>query len=102
MKKEMILHADLLDIVFDDRNKSYGAYPLRKYYPRRLHKSLVIVIGGAFLLALFIYFQKNGKSLDPAIFHGADPGYTTISTEIVSPPPPLRPPTIRPRSSGKA
>src|SRR6476619_4721906 len=100
MKKELILHADLLDIVFDDRNKSYGAYPLRKYYPRRLHKSLALVIGGAFLIALFLYFHKNEKSLDPSIFISADPSFATISTEIPHPPMPMKPPPVKARATG--
>jgi protein TonB len=31
-----ILYADNLDLLFENRNKLYGAYPLRKYYKRRL------------------------------------------------------------------
>lgn len=57
MKNEEILRADLLDIVFDNRNKAYGAYELRRNYRRRLIKALsasFIVAGalaGSFLLA---------------------------------------------------
>jgi periplasmic protein TonB len=43
MKPEMILQADVLDIIFDNRNKEYGAYELRSHYERRLKKSLLIV-----------------------------------------------------------
>ena len=35
MEKSAILNADLLDIVFEGRNKEYGAYELRRTYNRR-------------------------------------------------------------------
>jgi periplasmic protein TonB len=40
MKPDHLLQADLLDIVFENRNKEYGAYELRLHYQRRLLKSL--------------------------------------------------------------
>ncbi len=55
-----MLHADPLDILFENRNKSYGAYPLRKYYSQRLYISmgvtLSVVIMGTFLS---LYFHSN-------------------------------------------
>ncbi len=42
MEVGKILSADLLDIIFDGRNKNYGAYNLRKTYPRRLMEALLI------------------------------------------------------------
>ncbi len=45
-----ILQSDLLDLLFDGRNKSYGAYELRKNYQRRLVYSLA---GMGFLCLLF-------------------------------------------------
>lgn len=44
MEVSKILSADLLDIVFDGKNKSYGAYDLRKTYPHRLREALLITI----------------------------------------------------------
>jgi len=41
MEMGKILSADVLDIIFDQRNKEYGAYDLRKNYQRRLTKSLL-------------------------------------------------------------
>ena len=51
MKPDTILQADVLDIIFDNRNKSYGAYPLRKHYNERLYKAL----GFTFLIAAVFY-----------------------------------------------
>jgi len=42
MEMGKILSADVLDIIFDQRNKEYGAYDLRKNYQRRLTKSMVV------------------------------------------------------------
>jgi len=41
MDTNKILSADLLDLIFDDRNKEYGAYELRKTYQRRVIKALI-------------------------------------------------------------
>ncbi|MBS1566038.1 MAG: energy transducer TonB, partial [Bacteroidetes bacterium] len=35
-----IMSADVLDIIFDGRNKDYGAYELRKTYNKRLTTAL--------------------------------------------------------------
>jgi len=53
-----IMSADILDIIFDGRNKDYGAYELRKSYSKRLTLALA---GMAAILALvFIgYFVVN-------------------------------------------
>jgi len=54
MKPEAILQSDVLDIIFENRNKEYGAYALRKNYNVRLMQAL----GGTVLLvALFILLQ---------------------------------------------
>ncbi len=42
MEANQILTASLLDVIFDDRNKSYGAYELRKTYDRRVMKAMGI------------------------------------------------------------
>src|SRR5438270_530974 len=52
MTSNEILKADLLDIVFDNRNKQYGAYALRKKYKSRLIISLAIALSSMFLLFL--------------------------------------------------
>ncbi len=59
MKPESILQTDLLDIVFNNRNKDYGAYSLRKYYNGRLFKAMSVTFGMACLLSLSWYMQAN-------------------------------------------
>jgi protein TonB len=42
METNKILTADLLDLIFDDRNKDYGAYELRRTYNKRIRNALLI------------------------------------------------------------
>jgi protein TonB len=57
MEINQLHRADLLDILFDGRNKAYGAYDLRKTYNSRLVKalaftgSLCVLLLGGYLLA---------------------------------------------------
>ena len=37
MEANKILHSNVLDIVFDGRNKEYGAYELRPFQDHGLH-----------------------------------------------------------------
>ena len=50
METSKILSADLLDLLFDERNKDYGAYMLRKTYNQRIKKALVITFSVAGLI----------------------------------------------------
>ena len=52
MQTNKILNADVLDIIFNGRNKSYGAYDLRKTYTQRLRKSNLLT---AFLMLLVFW-----------------------------------------------
>ena len=63
MKTDHILKADLLDIIFDNRNKNYGAYALRKFYNERLYKALGITFVFIALISLFVLLQKSEKNL---------------------------------------
>jgi protein TonB len=50
-----LYNTEWLDVVFDDRNKAYGAYDLRSHYAGTLNKAMAIaftvVIAGAFTLS---------------------------------------------------
>jgi protein TonB len=58
MEANKILSADILDLVFEDRNKEYGAYQLRKTYNRRIIQALIITASVA-VLALLGSFLAN-------------------------------------------
>ncbi|MCG2612995.1 energy transducer TonB [Terrimonas sp. NA20] len=42
MDSKQILTSDLLDVIFDQRNKAYGAYELRRHYNRRIGRALLV------------------------------------------------------------
>jgi periplasmic protein TonB len=52
MTNNEILKASLLDIIFENRNKEYGAYALRNDYDKRLVKAMGIGLGLVLLLIL--------------------------------------------------
>ncbi len=51
MEKMQILQAELLDLLFEGRNKNYGAYDLRKNYNKRMEYALM---GTILICLLFI------------------------------------------------
>ncbi|MEO6233382.1 MAG: energy transducer TonB [Ferruginibacter sp.] len=55
MNIEMILKSDVLDIIFENRNKDYGAYMLRKFYANRLLQSIGIMLLGVIILSAFTF-----------------------------------------------
>ena len=59
MKTELILKSDVLDILFENRNKDYGAYNLRKFYDNRLMKSVAVMIGVVIILSAFTFIPKK-------------------------------------------
>lgn len=60
MTSNEIIKADLLDILFDNRNKQYGAYSLRKQYNSRLGAALAIALGA---IVIFIFLLKPSNEL---------------------------------------
>lgn len=52
MENNKILSAAFIDILFDGRNKEYGAYQLRKSYNKRVATALIVT--GSFVLLLFL------------------------------------------------
>lgn len=96
MEANKILSSDLLDLVFDGRNKDYGAYELRKRYNKRITLALIIT-GSVALLALI-------GSIIASEFKGKDDGKIDIKEVTLQkveqkeepkelpPPPPPKPP----------
>lgn len=64
MTSHEILKADVLDILFDNRNKMYGAYALRKDYNHRLMIALGSMMG---IVVFFIFFFGSFKNGDDSI-----------------------------------
>lgn len=93
METKKILEADYLDLVFNNRNKAYGGYELRKHYGRRTLKALgitmTLLVGG--IGAPFILSGLHAKT--PGEVKAAEKiiPVTTI-TDIKPPPAPPKPP----------
>ena len=64
MKTELILKSDVLDIVFENRNKAYGAYDLRKFYDNRLIKSIGVMILIVMVFSAFTFIHKKVKAIN--------------------------------------
>ncbi|GGA88202.1 energy transducer TonB [Puia dinghuensis] len=80
MDLQQIPQADLLDILFDGRNKDYGAYDLRKTYNNRLSRSILTTL--AICLLLFIGYTVAGK-----MHHSTSrPNVTEVYLAAVDPP----------------
>jgi len=96
MEVNKILNADLLDILFEGRNKDYGAYELRKTYNRRLTISLIgmVVLCALLFLGYFLASSMGGEVEKEAIVV-QDVQLEEIKQEEkeeLPPPPPPKPP----------
>ncbi len=61
MDNAQLANASLNDIVFEGRNKDYGAYHLRRIYGRHVTRALII---GAFFLGLLVIIPAVAKFLE--------------------------------------
>jgi protein TonB len=94
MEVNKILSADFLDILFEGRNKLYGAYELRKSYQKRLQLALAITMGVVLLIFIlaFISSQISGDGKEKVKVQ--DVTLTDIKQEEekkIEPPPPPPP-----------
>ena len=62
MEPNKILSASILDLVFDGRNKEYGAYELRATYPERIKRSMIVVF---IIAAIAVTGAALGNSFKP-------------------------------------
>lgn len=56
---DKILRTDFLDLLFEGRNKTYGAYELRKTYNKRITSALLITAGIGVLIFLSSFLAKQ-------------------------------------------
>jgi periplasmic protein TonB len=97
METNKILSADILDIIFEGRNKEYGAYELRKTYKNRL----VIAIVATLLVCLLFLIGSliaNRKTTDNSELLAQDVNLEEIKQpdEPKPEPPPPPPPKQEP------
>jgi protein TonB len=93
METNKILSADILDLLFEGRNKEYGAYDLRKHYNGRLGRAMGVTAGVVVVLFCFGFVSGRGKVK-------AEPMYVDSVTLSALPenPPPTPPPPVVPRT----
>ena len=53
------MKSDVLDILFEKRNKAYGAYDLRKFYGNRLMKSVGLMFASVVILSAFTFLPHK-------------------------------------------
>lgn len=88
MRAEQVLSSALLDILFENRNKGYGAYNLRKFYNNRLVKALAVMMLLAALMFLFIRMSvKENVQRVPVV-----PDIEITRVFELPPPAPVEPP----------
>ncbi len=97
MDVNKILSADILDILFEDRNKEYGAYDLRKTYEKRIRLSLlltigmvVLVFGTSFLMSSISNANKSKLDVKDVVLQ--EYKQEEKKPEIPPPPPPKQEP----------
>jgi periplasmic protein TonB len=98
MEISKILSSDVLDIIFEGRNKDYGAYQLRKTYVKRYLTALaltaaftMLLYGGMKLSAYFAELNKD-KKMKVRDVNLADVKEAKKEEIIKPPPPPPKPP----------
>lgn len=88
MDLQTLKTADYLDIIFDNRNKHYGGYELRRTYGQRLKKTMAILYSTLTAVALYGLVHKAA----PEVKHVA----RLVPNTIVDIHPPIVPPVVPP------
>jgi protein TonB len=99
METNKILQADYLDILFDNRNKQYGSYTLRKQEDRRLIQAFLLLTGLLLSFGIWTYMGRADEVIvekfdKPHILYDATmPIFEPPKPE---PPAPAEPPAAKP------
>jgi protein TonB len=96
MEINKILSADILDIIFEGRNKLYGAYELRKTYNKRITKALLFTGVVILLVILGSVFASIISKNKPETMVVLDTQMAEIKKNDAPPPPPPPPPPPKP------
>jgi protein TonB len=92
MDADKIMNADILDLLFDGKNKAYGAYDLRKTYNKRI---VIATLGMAGICLLFFltYILANGNDKMSNKITLSDVRLDDVTKQKDTPePPPVKPP----------
>ncbi len=97
MEAKQILKSDILDIIFEGKNKAYGAYDLRKTYNKRITTALIFTV--ALILVLLIgsaianKLQPKENAKEMVVNESV---LQQIQPDEPPPPPPPPPPKLPP------
>jgi protein TonB len=89
MELRSILTADYLDIIFDNRNKAYGGYELRKNYSQRATKAVGLVLS-TLLLAVGVHSFTSGLKTQEHINAPLTGDHTLANIPVDMTPPPVK------------
>jgi len=100
METNKILSANLLDIIFDGRNKDYGAYELRKTYQKRITKALLVTTGISLLIFAGSALARSSKLKSTQRFITNELTITELAEEkkLELPKPPREPQPVSTRT----
>lgn len=87
---------DVLDILFANRNKAYGAYLLRREYPSRLKKSMAFMLGGVLLLGAGLEWKSVQTPIMPVLPTISKDTVKIIEVNLKEEPKPIEHPIVRP------
>lgn len=91
-----ILSSDILDILFDGRNKDYGAYDLRKTYRKRIRYSMIGMLLACGLMVVGALIANSDKKQKSQVIV-EDVNLENVQEEKKpEPPPPPPPPKVEP------
>jgi len=91
MDANKILSTELIDLIFEGRNKSYGAYELRTGYNKRLRVSLIITTAIALLILLASFISSLDLGLKKGQVQIKEVQLEEIKEDQPEPPPPPPP-----------
>ncbi len=98
MEINKIMSADILDIIFEGRNKEYGAYELRKTYNKRMTRAIIVTIV-ILLLLIGGYMLANkisDSSTNDVVVQDVELQEIKQEEKKEEPPPPPPPPKPEP------
>ncbi|MFV0605269.1 MAG: energy transducer TonB [Niabella sp.] len=103
MEKTKILTASFMDILFDGRNKAYGAYELRTTYDKRMLKAIAITTCFVLAVVCVVYIKNTFAANNKSEFRSVE--HTIVDIKAIDekpepeklPPPPVTKPIDVPK-----
>lgn len=104
MTSQEFLHADYLDIVFNDRNKVYGGYELRKSYHLRMRKALGSIMLILLVVSAYSIIKKEATQIELQVNPALPPMREIVmnTEKIIEPPKPKVVDEPAAKAAGKA